>query len=45
VTAQGIVPEKSAKGGVFTGKVEGGKVSGGTNYGATCTANFFVWQK
>jgi hypothetical protein len=44
VTAQGIVSARSGKGGVFTGKVEGGKVSGGTNYGANCTGNF-VWQK
>jgi hypothetical protein len=44
VTAQGTVSARSPKGGIFTGKVEGGKVSGGTNYGANCTGNF-VWQK
>ena len=44
VTAQGAITAKRGQGGVFTGKVEAGKITGGTNYGGNCTL-MFVWQK
>jgi hypothetical protein len=44
VTAQGGLSARRGQGGVFTGKVEAGRITGGTNYGARCTL-MFVWQK
>ena len=44
VTAQGVLTARRGQGGIFTGKVEAGKITGGTNYGGSCTLNF-VWQK
>jgi hypothetical protein len=44
VTAQGDLTARRRLGGIFTGKIEAGKITGGTNYGGTCTLNF-VWQK
>jgi|ERR1700744_401986 hypothetical protein len=44
VTAQGDLSARRGQGGVFTGKVEAGKITGGTNYGGSCTL-MFVWQK
>jgi hypothetical protein len=44
VNAQGAVTARGSQKGVFTGKVEAGRVTGGSNYGARCTMTF-VWQK
>jgi hypothetical protein len=44
VTAQGALTARTGLGGVFTGKVEAGKITGGTTYGGSCALNF-VWQK